>query len=118
MKRTHKLLIADRVATKYKKNTHFLLIFLGWSQTIFRDDPARLVSRLAVLAVCVLLPAIGRAQTSGPIVPTAPDSVVTPALQAVRIRTIKKFYRQLLLKEKNVAAAVSHVGTAAAPRSA
>lgn len=113
MKTTHELLIADRLAPKYTKNTHFLLIFLGRSPTILRDDPSRLVSRLAVLAAFVLLPAIGRAQTSRPIVPTAPDSVATPALQAVRIRTIKKFYRQLLLKEKNVAAAVSHVGTAA-----
>jgi iron complex outermembrane receptor protein len=43
---------------------------------------------------------------NGPIIPAGP---ATPIAQAVHIAKIKKFYHELLLKEKNVAAAVSHV---------
>jgi iron complex outermembrane receptor protein len=52
------------------------------------------------------------------IIPTTPDTgngpiipggAATPVDQAVHIAKIKKFYKELLLKEKNVAAAVSHI---------
>jgi len=45
----------------------------------------------------VIVPATG----AGPIIPGGP---ATPEAQAVHIEKIKKFYHELLLKEKNVAA--------------
>jgi Outer membrane receptor proteins, mostly Fe transport len=43
---------------------------------------------------------------AGPIIPGGP---ATPEAQAVHIAKIKKYYRELLLKEKNVSTAVSHI---------
>ncbi|MDD4935598.1 MAG: TonB-dependent receptor [Acidiphilium sp.] len=53
----------------------------------------------------VIVPATPDTGT-GPIIPGGP---VTPEAQAVHIAKIKKFYHELLLKEKNVSTAVSHI---------
>ncbi|MCF3945208.1 TonB-dependent receptor [Acidiphilium iwatense] len=55
----------------------------------------------------VIVPAMP-ATGAGPIIPGG--GAATPEAQAVHIEKIKKFYHELLLKEKNIANAVSSVG--------
>ncbi len=50
----------------------------------------------------VIVPATGAA-------PILPTGAATPDAQAIHIAKIKKLYRELLLKEKNISAAVSHI---------